>query len=198
MPGLNDETEWQTRKRRIDPRLDAAGWSRRAAPAPAGPSRTEEHPTDNGPADYALHIDGAPVGIVEAKKLSRRPAERPDPSRALRPGPCHQPTFDFGGLRVPFLYSTNGEVIWFHDVRAPAEPLARGRGVPHAGGAARAARPRLRRRLRAPSPTCRTTTRGSGPTRREANAAVEQAIADRQAPDAGRHGHRHGQDVHDW
>ena len=24
---------------------------------------------------------------------------------------------DFGGFRVPFLYSTNGEVIWFHDVR---------------------------------------------------------------------------------
>ena len=25
--------------------------------------------------------------------------------------------FDFRGYRVPFLYSTNGEVIWYHDVR---------------------------------------------------------------------------------
>ena len=27
--------------------------------------------------------------------------------------------FDFNGFQVPFLYSTNGEVIWHHDVRHP-------------------------------------------------------------------------------
>ena len=29
--------------------------------------------------------------------------------------------FQFGKFRVPFLYSTNGEVIWFHDVRNSLE-----------------------------------------------------------------------------
>jgi type I restriction enzyme R subunit len=28
----------------------------------------------------------------------------------------HSSPYDYGGLRCPFLYSTNGEVIWFHDV----------------------------------------------------------------------------------
>src|SRR5207302_156493 len=39
---------------------------------------------------------------------------------------CEHNPFDFAGLRVPFLYSTNGEVIWFHDVR---HPLNRSRKV---------------------------------------------------------------------
>ncbi len=34
--------------------------------------------------------------------------------------------FDFRGFRVPFLYSTYGEVFWFHDVR---DPLNRSRRV---------------------------------------------------------------------
>ena len=56
------------------------------------------------------------LGVVEAKKLSLGPqnalvqAERY--SRGVEPSP-----FDFRGYHVPFLYSTNGEVIWFHDVR---------------------------------------------------------------------------------
>src|SRR6266481_4720111 len=25
--------------------------------------------------------------------------------------------FNFDGFRVPFLYATNGEVVWFHDIR---------------------------------------------------------------------------------
>src|SRR5262249_21366110 len=33
--------------------------------------------------------------------------------------------FDFRGYRVPFLYSTNGEVIWHHDVRHPLERARR-------------------------------------------------------------------------
>src|SRR5262249_39313081 len=33
--------------------------------------------------------------------------------------------FDFRGYRVPFLYSTNGEVIWHQDVRHPQERARR-------------------------------------------------------------------------
>ncbi|CAN5480283.1 hypothetical protein BH24GEM3_BH24GEM3_03920 [soil metagenome] len=60
------EAEWQTRKRRIDPGLDASGWI-----APADDShpqreahRREEYETTFGPADYALFADGRPLGIV--------------------------------------------------------------------------------------------------------------------------------------
>src|SRR4051812_2775763 len=67
-----DESEWKTRKKRIDPRLDATGWALprgRSRPS-AGPFRTEEEETDNGPADYALWLDHQVVGGVEAKKLT--------------------------------------------------------------------------------------------------------------------------------
>ena len=64
------EKEWQTRKRRIDPRLNALGWVRKDPDPPfTGACRYEEFPTDNGPADYALSVGGKVVGIVEAKKL---------------------------------------------------------------------------------------------------------------------------------
>jgi len=58
------EHEWKTRKRRIDPQLDAAGWCLGASPFPgSGEYRTEEHPTAHGPADYALCIGGRIVAV---------------------------------------------------------------------------------------------------------------------------------------
>ena len=62
MPGTH-ERECQTRKARIDPRLDAAGWPVQRTPR-GSPFRTEEHETASGPADYALWLDGQ---IVAAK-----------------------------------------------------------------------------------------------------------------------------------
>lgn len=76
----------------------------------------EEYPTANGPADYALVLGGEIVGVIEAKKVTLGPqnvlvqAERY--ARGLPNG-----RFDFRGLRVPFLFATNGEAIHFHDVR---------------------------------------------------------------------------------
>jgi type I site-specific restriction endonuclease len=35
---------------------------------------------------------------------------------------------NFRGYRVPFLYSTNGEVVWHHDIR---HPLSRSRRISH-------------------------------------------------------------------
>ena len=110
-----DEREWQTRKARIDPRLDALGW-RRLPSGALGAHRTEEQETANGPADYALHIDGEPVGVVEAKKLSV------SPNGVLTQAERYSKGFPttrrrFGEFGVPFLYATNGEIIRFHDVR---------------------------------------------------------------------------------
>ncbi len=121
------EAEWLTRKRRIDPRLDARGWVKpKPGTSPLKTAyRSEEEDTAHGPADYALWLDNRVVGVVEAKKLTVGPqnvltqAERY--ARGLR-----NSSYDFNGLKAPFLYSSNGEVIWFHDVR---HPLNRSRKV---------------------------------------------------------------------
>jgi type I restriction enzyme, R subunit len=115
------ERERDTRWRRIDPKLRASGWAIADAaglnPAElSAPTALTELPTHDGPADYALCADDRVLGVVEAKKLTIGPegvltqAERY--SRGIRQQPRYQ-----GEYGVPFLYSTNGEVIRFHDVR---------------------------------------------------------------------------------
>ena len=72
------ENERKTRKKRIDPRLKQWGWDI----VPFNPSKPlsgyrhhaiEEFPTANGPADYALVVDGKLLGVVEAKKVTLGP-----------------------------------------------------------------------------------------------------------------------------
>jgi type I restriction enzyme R subunit len=114
------EKEWQTRKRRIDPKLDARGWllpPTGTTPLKA-PYRSEEEPTDNGPADYALWSDNKCVGIVEAKKVAVGPQGRLSQAERYARGLRNSP-YNFQGLHCPFLYATNGEIIWYHDVRHP-------------------------------------------------------------------------------
>jgi len=72
------ESEWQTRKKRIDIRLGECGWQ--IVPYNPGISSTvythhavQEYPTENGSADYALFYEGRIVGIIEAKRLSLGP-----------------------------------------------------------------------------------------------------------------------------
>jgi type I restriction enzyme, R subunit len=74
--------------------------------------------TANGPADYALTIDGRILGIVEAKKVTLGPAGVLVQAERYSKGVADSP-FSFRGFRVPFLYSTNGEILYFHDVRDP-------------------------------------------------------------------------------
>jgi type I restriction enzyme R subunit len=176
-------SEWLTRKRLIDPKLKAAGWTIVPfAPGKAlsnhAPCAIEEFETANGPADYALCVDGQIIGIVEAKKLTLGPqsvlmqAERY--SKGIVDGP-----FNYRGYRVPFLYSTNGEVIWHHDIR---HELSRSQIVTqfHTPEA-------LIERLQKDSDTCCETllqTPNDHPRLRpyqiEANEAIEKAIADRK------------------
>lgn len=118
---MSPEAERTTRKQRIDPRLIRAGWSvtpyrPELSVADYAKVAVEEYETANGPADYALCDGGRVQGVVEAKKVTLGPqgvltqAERY--SKGLHQLPMYQ-----GEFGVPFLYSTNGEVIWFHDVR---------------------------------------------------------------------------------
>ena len=56
----------------IDKRLEQSGWviqdMKRFNPMAAPGVAVREYPTSTGPVDYALFIDGIPVGVVEAKK----------------------------------------------------------------------------------------------------------------------------------
>lgn len=177
-----DEREWETRRRRIDPRLAAAGWEVRPfspmyRPGPGQAVAQTELPTDNGPADYALTLDGKVVAIVEAKRVGLGPQEVLSQAERYARGLPGSP-FNFDGLRVPFLYATNGEVIHFRDAR---HPLTRARKLAafhtpqalrelldrdHEGAlAALQALPNDHARLR--------------PYQREANQAVEAALARR-------------------
>jgi type I restriction enzyme R subunit len=124
-----NESERATRRSRIDPKLKAAGWH--VVPAGSLPTAAgnrlavEEFETALGPADYALFDGGRCLGVAEAKKLTLGPqgvlvqAERY--SRSIEGTPRYQ-----GEFGAPFLYATNGEVLWFHDVR---HPLNRSRQV---------------------------------------------------------------------
>lgn len=177
---MSSESEWLTRKRRIDPKLDARGWrlpSGNLAPL-HGPGRTEEEETDNGPADYVLWLEHQPTAVVEAKKLAVGPQEVLTQAERYARGLRNSP-YNFGGLKAPFLYSTNGEVIWFRDVR---HALNRSRRIAdfhtpeaHSEFLTRDLEEACSFLLGAPNdnPFIRSY-------QREANAAIERAIADRK------------------
>ena len=120
-PATPQNSEWLTRKQLIDPKLKAAGW--RIVPfSPTKPltqydgCAIEEYPTENGPADYALCVNGQILGVVEAKKLTLGPQNVLTQAERYSRGATTSPLI-FRGYRVPFLYSTNGEIIWHHDIR---------------------------------------------------------------------------------
>ena len=182
-PATPANSEWLTRKRLIDGKLKATGW--RVIPfAPGKPLAAldrcaiEEFETANGPADYSLCLGGQIVAILEAKKLTLGPQNVLSQAERYSKG-IQQPGLQAGPFGVPLLYSTNGEVIWHHDVR---NPLNRSRQIaqfhtPEAiseilGFDLDAAIARLRL-----IPNKSTKLR---PYQFEANEAIEQAIADRK------------------
>ena len=175
--------EWETRKTLIDPKLKAAGWS--VVPCDPAPSLSkyercaiEEYPTGNGPADYALCTDNRLLGIVEAKALTLGPQNCLTQAERYSRGATAN-LLNYDGFRVPFLYSTNGEVIWFHDAR---HSLNRSRKI-----AAFHTPDALAEMLDKDfEETCANLGRIPNdhhflrPYQREANRAIEQAITDRK------------------
>lgn len=117
----NMPSEEETRKTRIDPRLKNAGWTVASRGAvnntvPGQPTAVEEWPTAAGPADYVLCDEQVIRGVVEAKKTTVGPqGVLTQAERYSRGIPA--PKLIRGEFGVPFLYSTNGEQIHFHDVR---------------------------------------------------------------------------------
>jgi type I restriction enzyme, R subunit len=120
---MDQLSEWKTRKLLIDPLIKAAGWKIVAFDSIKSLSdcnryAVTEYPTENGPADYALCVNGVIFGIVEAKKLTLGPQNVLTQAERYAKGLNTSP-LNFQGYRVPFLYSTNGEIIWHDDVRFP-------------------------------------------------------------------------------
>lgn len=126
-----NESEAITRAKRIDPRLKQAGWKvlryQHGQPGNYSRSAVGEYETTNGPADYALCEGDTALGVVEAKKLTVGPEGVLSQAARYSKGFTGNPDFHLpDGHHVPFLYSTNGERIMFHDVR---NPLNRSREV---------------------------------------------------------------------
>jgi len=116
------EPEWLTRKKRIDGRLQARGWTIIPFRDDLDYSQLTHHAvtefsTSNGPADYALFVNGILLGILEAKKVAVSPenvleqAKRYARANQFAEGKVLAPG-RWQDLKVPFLYASNGEIIW--------------------------------------------------------------------------------------
>jgi len=119
-PNQNPE---QSARDRIDGQLRAAGWAvqdKKAIDFHIGNGQAiREYTTDSGPADYVLFVDGAPVGVIEAKKetlgQSITAAETQTEGYAAAKLKWVQKT----GLPLPFLYEATGVITRFTDQRDP-------------------------------------------------------------------------------
>jgi len=118
---IGELSEHQTRKNLIDPMLERWGWEvlpYRGTIPRTGSVAIEEYPTAAGPADYLLCSGGQVIGIIEAKRLSRDPQGILTQAERYSIG-LHDVEQSYGEFHAPFLYSTNGEIVWFHDIRNP-------------------------------------------------------------------------------
>lgn len=177
------ESERLTRKKRIDPQLESLGWKvvpfdEQRSLAGLSNCAIEEFPTENGPADYALCLDGRIIGVVEAKKLTLGPQDVLTQAQRYSRG-LTSSLLNYDGHRAPFLYSTNGERIWFHDVR---HKLSRSRKINQFHTPA-ALREMLEHDLDTATNWLETHANDHSwlrPYQIQANDAIEKAVADRK------------------
>jgi type I restriction enzyme R subunit len=105
----------------IDQRLTRLGWSvLDALPQDANqklsPCAVREYSTGAGPADYALFVNGLLLGIIEAKQISINAKSALEQAKRYSRG-SFEGMGNWRGYRTPFLYSSNGELAYFLDVR---------------------------------------------------------------------------------
>lgn len=117
------ESERVTRKKRIDTKLQSSllNWKVITNDEVTDTSEliahaVEEYPTETGPADYALFVEGRLLGIIEAKKIAVGAENVLEQAKRYSRG-VPDTVGEWRGYRAPFLYSTNGEMIFHLDVR---------------------------------------------------------------------------------
>ena len=125
-----NEAEWLTRKKRIDTKLHSLNPAWQIIPWHDGLDTSKltchavtEFPTANGPADYGFFVNGSFLGITEAKRVTVNPQNVLEQAKRYSSGAFNGPA-NWNGYRVPFLFASNGEIIWFLDVRGD-KPISR-------------------------------------------------------------------------
>ena len=100
---------------RVDRMLEEAGWiviKERSSIPDKGNFAVEEVETESGPMDYGLIINGVLVGDIETKpEETRVPGIISQDERYSKA--YKSDNFDFDGYHIPFLYSSNGHVIYW-------------------------------------------------------------------------------------
>jgi type I restriction enzyme R subunit len=120
------ESEKTTRKKRVDEKLKSSllNWviihnDKVNDTSLLNFHAVEEYPTATGPADYALFVDGKLLGIIEAKKIAVGAENVLEQAKRYSRG-VPKTIGQWREYKVPFLYSTNGELIFHLDVRKKA------------------------------------------------------------------------------
>lgn len=109
-------------RRNIDQALESQGWQE--TDKVSGTGYVEEHPTESGPVDYALVLNGELVGVIEAKKQESESYAAL--TQAERYAESIQTGGDYGSRNqygVPLVYASNGTSTNLRDLRehAPEE-----------------------------------------------------------------------------
>jgi type I restriction enzyme R subunit len=122
VPIGGNEAEWLTAKgddtklRALNPAWQIIPWREGLDCSQLTCHAVTEIPTANGPADYGLFVNGQLLGINEAKKVTVNPQNVLEQAKRYSIG-AFNGAGNWNGHRVPFLFATNGEIIWFLDVR---------------------------------------------------------------------------------
>ena len=132
MTNFYEELEWKTRKERIDKAL-AHHWniikhSDTIDVSILSNHAVMEYPTANGPADYVFFVNGQPLAALEAKKVSTATQEVLGQAKRYSRGLANG-IGNWDGYKIPLLYSSNGEVTWFIDVRDPKNIRRKTNGI---------------------------------------------------------------------
>lgn len=115
------ESEEVTRRERIDNKLMALNWIVISYKDDLDLNLLQNHavteyPVATGRADYALFVHGQFLGIIEAKRLTVGSQSALEQAKRYSKG-VFDGVANWRGYRVPFLFSSNGELIFFLDVR---------------------------------------------------------------------------------
>ena len=115
---------------RIDEQLAACGWVvqdyKHSAIVAAQGVAVREVPTEAGPADYVLYVDGQAVGVIEAKRAgSTLTGVEPQTGKYQAAYPAELPAFTVDGV-LPFGYETTGSETRF---TCGLDPVAASRRV---------------------------------------------------------------------
>ena len=116
-----DWNEKRTRKEFIDKLLTGSKWDpivQFEASKEYKHGSVEEYPTQEGPADYILFHKGRALATVEGKKVAIGPQNVLQQAQRYARG-FSDDQFTFQTFHLPFIYSTNGKIIWFQDLRHP-------------------------------------------------------------------------------